>query len=159
MINLKKVEGGNIMKNNQIVKKTLSILLTSICLIFLCGIRVNALTIESGDYYYIASALNTNQVLDVSGGSHRNGANIQLYQRNGTDAQLFKIVRSSEEGYYNIINKGSEKALDVEGGRTQSETNVQLYEQNGTQAQQWQLFLKNDTSEYIYILCHVVGNF
>lgn len=136
----------------RVMKKVLSILITVMCFVPLLKFEVKALTIDPSDYYYIASALDTNQVLDVSGGSHRNGANIQLYQKNGTDAQLFKIVRSSEEGYLNIINKGSEKALDVEDGRTESKSNVQLYEHNDTQAQQWQIFLKNDSSENIYII-------
>lgn len=136
----------------RMTKRMLLILLAVIFLFPLPNICVEALTIDPSDYYYIASAIDTNQVVDVSGGSHHNGANIQLYKKNGTDAQLFKIVRSSEDGYYNIINKGSEKALDVEGGGTESGTNVQLYEQNGTQAQQWQLFLKNESCENIYIV-------
>ncbi len=138
----------------RVLKRALSILVTTICVVPLLGIKAKALTIEPDDYYYIASALNTNQVLDVSGGSHYNGANIQLYEKNGTDAQLFKIVRSSEEGYYNIVNKGSGKVLDVEGGRTESGTNVQLYEQNGTQAQQWQLLLKSGSNDNLYIVSH-----
>lgn len=67
---------------------------------------------------------------------------------------MFKIVRSSEAGYYNIVNKGSGKVLDVENGGVASGTNVQLYETNGTVAQQWKIFLKDSTSEKIYIVAH-----
>lgn len=95
--------------------------------------------IDEGDYYYIASALDTNKVLDVKNGSKSNGANIQLYKKNGTNAQLFRFVKSSKDGYYYIINKGSGKAVDVQNGSTASGTNVQQYQRNNTQAQRWKL--------------------
>ena len=144
------------MKNKDLFKRVIikifSIILVSLSVASMYSFESKALSIYTDEYYYIASALDTNQVLDVANGSHRNGANIQLYRRNGTDAQLFKIVRSQEEGYYYIVNKGSDKVLDVAGGRTESGTNVQLYEQNFTQAQQWQFYLKDETSESVYIV-------
>lgn len=144
------------MKNKHPVKQIIAkfLMLSIVAAYFtpIFNLRAMALTIEHNDYYYIASALDTNQVLDVSAGSHRNGANIQLYQKNGSNAQLFKIVPSSDEGYYTIINKGSGKVLDVEGGQSESGTNVQLYEHNGTQAQQWQIYLANNSNENIYII-------
>lgn len=95
--------------------------------------------IAEGDYYYIASALNTSMVLDVTNGSTKDGANIQLYKKNATNAQLFRFVKSSKDGYYYIVNKGSGKAIDVQGGGTTSGTNVQQYTRNNTQAQRWVL--------------------
>lgn len=105
-----------------------------------------ALQVHLNKYYYIASALDENMVVDVSGGGHADGINIQLYERNGSDAQLFMLVKSEVDGYYYIVNKGSGKVLDVAGGGTASQTNVQLYTMNGTQAQHWKLYLAYNSS-------------
>lgn len=144
------------MKNKPsiIQKKLFSLPFFILCFTFLFKTKSMAVTIAYGDYYYIASALDTNQVLDVANGSHSNGANIQLYQKNGSDAQLFKIVKSSEDGYYCIINKGSGKALDVQGGGTESGTNVQLYTPNDSQAQQWKFYLAYESDESVSIMAH-----
>ena len=140
----KKKRGKKIMMKKRLFKckgRCLLIGLLFLCLGLAPTVEANALTIELGDYYYIASAADNNQVLDVKNGSHKNGANIQLHKMNGTDAQLFKFVKSDEKGYYYIINKGSGKAIDVAGGNTQSGTNVQLYEKNKTQAQKWKFYM------------------
>lgn len=146
------------MKKRQKTKRSTKILFGFLvflfCFTFVFQAKAEALTIGLGDYYYIASALNTNQVVDVSGGSQRDGANIQLYQMNGTDAQLFKFVRSEEQGCYYIINKGSGKALDVQGGGTEAGTNVQLYSQNRTQAQKWRFCLAYNSDENVSIMAH-----
>ena len=60
-----------------------------------------------GDIYYIHSALNRDKVLDVSGGSAANGANVQLWDKNNTAAQRWKLVRSGQ--YYLLINESSNK--------------------------------------------------
>lgn len=142
------------MKSKRLLARTIKILVSVVlslsCFTYVSKIEAKALTLELDDYYYIASALDTNQVLDVSNGSYNDGANIQLYQKNGTDAQLFRIV-SATDGYYYIINKGSEKALDIEGGATNSGTNVQLYTQNGTQAQQWTFYMAYSSEENVSI--------
>ena len=97
-----------------------------------------ASTLYLGDFYYIVSAINPNMVVDVNGGRNANGTNIQLYKKNGSDAQLFKFVRLSN-GYYSLINRGTKKPVDINGGYSQRGTNVQLWEKNGTAAQQWKL--------------------
>ena len=107
--------------------------------------------IEEGDYYYIASALDPNMVLDVKNGSSKDNANIQLYKKNATNAQLFRFVKSNQEGYHYFINKGSGKAVDVQGGATASGTNVQQYTRNNTQAQRWKLQCIPGSSEKVTI--------
>lgn len=77
-----------------------------------------------------------NTVVDVSGGSDRNGANIQCYQYNETAAQKFDIVRNGD-GSYTVKNAQSGKVLDVAGGSSRSGTNVWQYAANGTDAQKW----------------------
>lgn len=48
--------------------------------------------------YNIQSLVNPNYVLDIYGGYTTNGANVQLYRSNDTEAQLFKVTHDSE-GY------------------------------------------------------------
>lgn len=134
------------------IKRIIAGIVVIFILLSNCKVEAEAQTIELGEYYYIASALNTTFVVDVSNGSHRDGANIQLYSRNGTDAQLWKIEKSKEDGYFYFVNKGSGKVLDVAGGGTESETNVQLYTRNDTAAQMWALYRVSATCDDIYIV-------
>ena len=109
-----------------------------------------------GDYYYLASALDESKVLDVSGGSSRDGANLQIYSKNGTDAQLFRIERSTN-GYYKFINKGSRKAIDVAGAGTDRGTNVHMWKDNGTTAQQWSIYTAAGWSDYYVVIVNQNG--
>lgn len=103
-------------------------------------IGVQAYTIHIGNYYYyIESALDSNMVVDVDNASRDDGANIHLWEKNGTDAQLFRIERSGD-GYYALINKGSNKAIDVYNAENYCGANVNQWSQNGTSAQQWKLY-------------------
>lgn len=140
-------------KSSKVLKKSCAIILLAFCfvLIYTKPVKAAEMTFELNRYYYIASAENTNLVLDVSGGSIRDGANIQLWNRNGTGAQLFKIVESSKSGYYCFVNKNSGKVIDIEGGFSAAGTNVQQYQKNDTQAQNWKLYRTED-SKAIYIV-------
>lgn len=88
--------------------------------------------------YVIESALSKPKVLDVSGASRADYANIQMYQSNGTAAQRF-MLRYNNDGTYTILAQNSQKALDVNGAGFQNGTNVQQYTSNGTAAQKWLL--------------------
>lgn len=129
----------------RILSLLMGLLLLATCFTLLTP-NACAVQVHLNKYYYIASALNENMVVDVSGGGHADGTNIQLYERNGSDAQLFMLVKSEVDGYYYIVNKGSGKVLDVAGGGTASQTNVQLYTKNGTQAQHWKPYLAYNSS-------------
>ena len=95
----------------------------------------NKNTITDG-LYEIHSVLDSTAVLDVKSGSLDNGANIQLYEANGTEAQVWKITNLSD-GYVSIINEKSGKALDVTSAKTVNGTNIQQYTSNSTKAQKW----------------------
>lgn len=97
--------------------------------------------------YYIACALNNDKVLDVSMGSIYNKANIQIWDRNNTSAQLFSL--KYDNGYYTIQNCGSKKYIDVAGGVAGSGINIWQYERNYTDAQKW--VLEPAGGEYYYI--------
>lgn len=86
---------------------------------------------------YEISNAGSNRVLDVSGGSCDNGANVQQYAQNGTPAQRWRIEKFN--GHYLLVNVASGKALDVSGGNGANGTNVQQYVLNHTNAQVWNL--------------------
>lgn len=87
--------------------------------------------------YVIETGVASNRALDVYDGSTRNGANIQIYNKNGTAAQKFRLVYDAGSGTYTITNAYSGKALDVYDGRAANGTNVWQYNSNGTAAQRW----------------------
>lgn len=89
----------------------------------------------SDGYYEISSAVGNDMVLDVANGSFSNQANVQIYEKNDTNAQKFHIVWNGD-GYVITVGR-SDYALDAKNGGTTSGTNVWLYEQNGTKAQIW----------------------
>ena len=90
--------------------------------------------------YFIASSLNKNYVLDVSGISLDNRANIHLWNTLGSSKnQMWKISDADGDGYYTIISVNSGKSLDADSAGTTDGTNVQQYEFNGTDAQLWKL--------------------
>ena len=93
-------------------------------------------TIEPGTYI-IKTRLDNGKALDISGGSTKNGGNVQIYQNNLTAAQRFRIAYDAKTGYYTITNLNSYKVLDVSGGKANNGRNVQQYQSNGTMAQKW----------------------
>lgn len=76
------------------------------------------------------------KVLDVVGGLKRSGVNVQLYEYNGTDAQLWRFYKNGS--YYFIKNKLG-YCLDVYGGSAYSGANIWVYTENGTNAQKFKL--------------------
>lgn len=70
--------------------------------------------IEDG-IYEIAPAVNESSRLDVSGGSRANGANVQIYSANGTQAQKWDFVLM-DDGSYTIQCVGSGKYLTASEG-------------------------------------------
>lgn len=95
--------------------------------------------------YVIKSAVNQAYVLDISGGSKSNRANVQLYEGNGTNAQKWKISHDAN-GYLTITNVGSSRVLDVNNASTANSTNIQQYDSNGSKAQKWIAVKQSDGS-------------
>ena len=87
--------------------------------------------------YVVSAAADPSKVLDVEGGSLSDGARLQVYGTNMTQAQAFRFGYDEETGFYTITNEGSGKVLDAAGGSTSNGTRVQQYAPNGTLAQRW----------------------
>lgn len=113
--------------------------------------KLNYADIAEGTYT-IQTALSTNKVLDVLNGSYDNGANIQIYDKNGTSAQNFVIKKLSSHEYQITCEK-SGKALDVAGASTSVGTNVWQYSKNNSNAQKWRFI--DAGNGYYYIVSNL----
>ena len=92
--------------------------------------------IATGVSMIITSVANKKLVTDVTGASTANGARVQLYSSNNTNAQKYRF-ESIGNGTYKIINANSGKVLDVSSGSTANGAALQQYTSNNTVAQQW----------------------
>ena len=106
--------------------------------------------------YAIAASSDNNYVLDVAGGSLDNGANVQLYQSNDTNAQRWGIVRN-EDGLYTLFSMGSGKSLDVAWGSLLDGANVQQYTGNDSKAAQKWAIVKNAVDSTFSLFSAVSG--
>jgi beta-N-acetylglucosaminidase len=93
--------------------------------------------------YTIASALEKNKVLDIRNGSVADGAQLQLYDSNGTSAQRFKLTRISGSNY-RIVCLNSNKALDVKDLSINASTGAGIVQQwvtgnDSNKAQIWRI--------------------
>ena len=79
----------------------------------------------------------TGKALDLYGGNAKPRENVQQYRPNGTRAQKWVAVPSTErDGAFQIVSAlDAGLALDVYDGRSKSGTNVWVYRDNGTPAQ------------------------
>lgn len=94
--------------------------------------------------YAIANVGSATAVLDISGCSSENGANAQLWKRNGSGAQRFRLTYDSGLGAYEIVCCGTGLALDVKSADFSSGANVQQYSRNDTAAKRWLIEARED---------------
>ncbi|RZJ52098.1 MAG: T9SS type A sorting domain-containing protein [Flavobacterium sp.] len=85
----------------------------------------------------------TTQCLDVKDGSTQQGANVQQYTSNESDAQRWVITKESD-GFYKLTHKGTTQVLDVDNNSSQAGANVQQWSDLGTNAQRWKIELMSD---------------
>lgn len=101
------------------------------------------MSIQPGDYMISVNS-NRKFVLDVTGSSASDGANVALHQANGQLNQRFKLTYDSETGYYTITNTFSGKVLDVKSGDASNNANVQQWNPNNSLAQRWIICKKSN---------------
>lgn len=101
--------------------------------------------------YYALSPVSSRagRVLDAANGATGNGTNVQLYDANGTLAQLFSFQYVN--GYYRIINLKSGKPLDVAGGNLAPGGNVQIYASSNDNANALFSAKINEDGSYTFI--------
>jgi subtilisin family serine protease len=116
---------------------------------------VSSLLTGSGNSYVIHNVGNTARVVDIGGNSSSDGANIQLYDANGTDAQRFYLEYDAKTGYYAICSKAHPgKVVDVKGAGVANGSNVQQWSSNGTWAQRWSIKVNADGSCTVFCACN-----
>ena len=77
--------------------------------------------------------------LDIAYGEDKNGANIQIYNKYGNDAQLFRLLSSQIQNAYFIVTKVSSdtKLISVENDSSYDGSNVHQWSNLNTNAQTW----------------------
>lgn len=113
-----------------------------------CKATVKVVQPVDDGVYTIVSSLNESKVLDISGASRDNGANLQLFQSNGSAAQQFRITYKGK-GAYAIQPLCSDKMIDVACADRAPGTNVWQYASNNTDAQRWRI--EKDNKGYVTI--------
>lgn len=137
-------------------KRLLSVILTVCFMVTTVGSVFPVQKVEAASYvtipegvYSIRTALNGSSVIDVAGGSFRQGTNLQLYQPNTTVSQYFE-VDAMGNGYYVIRTiYGDPLVFDVENGARGPQVNVRLWSENRTDAQLWRFYDAGNGRYYI----------
>ena len=125
----------------------IQLVLLSFLFLFIFSIHSNASTgnpVNDGTYTII-SALSDNKVLDIDHNNTSSGANLQLYEKNGTSAQLF-YLKSLGNNNYIICGRNSGKVLTVDNT---NKSNVYQDDWTKNQNQLWELIATND--DYYFI--------
>lgn len=90
-------------------------------------------TVDDGVYELVGAG--SGKALDVSGASRADGANVQVWTRNDTGAQKWRL--SAGGSGWQLLNCRSKKALDVDNAGSADGTNVQQWSSYGNAAQTW----------------------
>lgn len=90
-------------------------------------------TVDDGVYELVGAG--SGKALDVSGASRADGANVQVWTRNDTGAQKWRLSASGSG--WQLLNCRSKKALDVDNAGSADGTNVQQWSSYGNAAQTW----------------------
>ncbi len=119
-------------------------LMMALCLLFTAlaalalpaAAKVSCVYPEDGSYT-IHAAANSGYVLDITGGSTDKQVFVQLYESNGTDAQVFYLRRVNNTEWYLIVNKRSGHVLNVRDGISANGQRIWQYPNDGTAACYW----------------------
>lgn len=103
--------------------------------------------------YEIVSEIDSRKALDISKASKEQGAELQIWDRNHTDAQKFNI-KYDKNGLFTIQAKCSGKMIDVPGSVKKESTPLWQYENNNTDAQKWYILPNGDGSYRIISKCN-----
>lgn len=96
-------------------------------------------TLPDGDYL-IASAADTSLYVDIAGSDvpAAAGTNVSLYLMTKAEASPSEIFTIKyQNGFYSIMQKGTNRCLTVSGGSKSPGANVLIDSSNGSSAQKW----------------------
>ncbi|MEE3343281.1 MAG: RICIN domain-containing protein [Bacilli bacterium] len=100
-------------------------------------LNTNDKTIKDG-YYIIKSSIDDNKVMEIFGGYKSNNTNINLYQRNNRNNQIWYLKYSSN-GIYSITS-----AMNPNINFNNTNDNIDIYANNSTNNQKWSLINDKD---------------
>ncbi len=93
----------------------------------------------SEDVTYYLQVMNSGNLIEIPGYSRDNGVQVVLNSRHGGASQMFRFKKTSNPGYYTIMNAYSKKVLDIPGASTQDGVGVIQFEERGGNNQQFKL--------------------
>ncbi|WP_425622811.1 RICIN domain-containing protein [Bifidobacterium adolescentis] len=86
--------------------------------------------------YVVSTALKDGMLLDVAGGSKKDGGNVLIYTATGGANQQWRVSHDPK-GYVTLSNVNSGKVLDVAGGSARNGANALQYSSTGGRNQKW----------------------
>lgn len=98
--------------------------------------------------YRIDSLMSGRISLNLNRGSLNNGANIEAFASNQSNAQRFVIKYNDQSGYYTIANTVSGLALDVSKASTQKGANILQWAPKEAFNQQWSIEPTDESGSY-----------
>lgn len=112
--------------------------------------KLKQVNIINNNTYEIETKLSSNKVVDISGGSKKEGAQVQIWTPDNVNQQRFKFTAISSDTY-KIIAKHSDMAL------TARLSNNEVYQEKytGATTQQWQILEKGNG--YYSFICKANG--
>jgi chitinase len=105
-------------------------------------------SITEGDY--VIRSARTNKCIDVASSGTADGAKVQQWDCNGTNAQRFRISPTSG-GYFKIINVNSGKGLDIVGNSTAQNALVHQWTYLGNNNQQFRFVNQGGTQFSVHV--------
>ncbi len=103
--------------------------------------------INTGFYTFALNAAPEN-VLEVSGASTANKANIRIAKNSNGKGQVF-YVKSLGSGLYSIVNPHSGKAITAASTKIANGTNIYQYDYSGASSQKWHIKKDKSTGKYV----------
>lgn len=102
-------------------------------------ILIPAPVFRNNGTYEIVLAADPKMCVAVSSGSTANSANIIVWNRTGSSAQIFRAAVDEQTGLTTFYNHGSGKVLDIRGNEStiKAGSNVIQYTYNGGSNQRW----------------------
>ncbi len=109
----------------------------------------SAKLVKSGSCFVLTNALG-GKAIDVASGSTANGAAVQLYDRNDSDAQKW-VFTDVGDGYYTLRRVGSRSGLDATDFGSANGTPLQIWTLSGNTAERFKLIPSGDG--WFYLKC------
>lgn len=96
---------------------------------------------QNGTYSLLTAS---DKALDITGANLSNGTRLQIWTKNNSSAQQWRVERQAD-GLYTIHNPASNKRLDVRNGQAVRGSAIQIYTANNSCAQKWSIVGSNNT--------------